>query len=398
MSVQFVFGKPGGGKSLFAFRRIINELRHGKRPIVTNLPVLPDKLNEYLQETFPNETVDVLGRVRLITTQQLGQWWRYRGRPAGSDDSLRQWVDLPPPTTTRKTRGPAKMAEPDPEAEDDTDGATDFSTSPGPVLYVLDEIHIRFNARSWQATGAAALFYLSQHRKLGDDVVMISQTPAQVDKQLRSLSQEWIHVTNLGKLKTALFWTLPRRMLWRSYAALPGPGEPIMETGILKPESPGWADCYETAAGNSILGQTGADKADRTKGPSIVIGIVLAAAIAILAVRYIPDLFAFGFDRITGGTPKLAPKPTTNAPPSAPVVVAQAPVEVSPSEPEPQVEQGSPVLAWAKIGARTTYYLADGSQLDGRQLRLATPQRIITKQGTVHLFEKDSQRTTGTTR
>lgn len=245
MSVSFIFGKPGGGKSLYSLREVITELTTGTRPVITNLPIRPDKLNEYLQSQ--GHSVDLHRRLRLIDEEQLGQWFRYRGRmPDNADGSPGDWVTLPP--------------------TDEATGKTNFGPSPGPVFYALDEIHTKFNARLWMKTGLGAIFYLSQHRKLGDDVLMISQTPAQVDKQLRSMSQEWVHLTNMKKLRFLFIFTLPSRLLWRSYAGQPGPGEPILATGMLKIASPGMADCYDTASGNGIAGRGNADIGSRKKG------------------------------------------------------------------------------------------------------------------------------------
>lgn len=381
MSVYFIFGKPGGGKSLLAFHRILHELRFGKRTVITNVPILPDKLAEFLQTSYPNESVDVLRRLRLIEAEQLGQWFRYRGRMPTDDGSLGRWVDLPPPHCQEKIKGK-------PTDEATPDGATDFSLSPGPVFYTLDEIHIRFNARSWQSTGPGALYYLSQHRKLGDDVLLISQTPAQVDKQLRSLSQEWIHVTNLGKMRTGLFWTLPRRMLWRSYASLPTPGEPIMMTGILKAESPGWADCYETASGVGMAGTSGADKADRQKGPSVFLGAILLAALVVLSLKYVPEIFAGVFDRLTGkATAQVkAPPAATPTPTPEPSRPPPQEVELSPAV-VPEFSEGAPVIGYYRIGSRSTYVLSDGAHLEQTQVLRASPSEILTKTGTRHVVK-----------
>ncbi len=45
----------------------------------------------------------------------------------------------------------------------------------GGSLFALDEIHEQFNARRWQDTGEDALFYLSQHRRFGDDIACFTQ-------------------------------------------------------------------------------------------------------------------------------------------------------------------------------------------------------------------------------
>lgn len=372
MAVNFIFGKPGGGKSLLAFQRVIAELRHGSRPVVTNLPIHADKLNAWLDEQ--GTPCDVLRRLRLINTEELGQWWRYRGRTPTTDGSLGDWVTLDEPTACAKEDG-KKIPLPPGRVE----GSTDFSPSPGPVYYVLDEIHTKFNARAWMQTGLAAIFYLSQHRKLGDEVLMISQTPSQVDKQLRSLSQEWIHVTNLGKIHAALFFTLPRRMVWRSYAAEPGRGEPIMTSGIMKVDSPGWADCYATAGGNSIMAQGAADTNERTKGVPLVWGVLAAVALALGFLWLIPKVIAEGGNallttKIESPRKTVTPSPTNSAPPQASPPQETTPTPASPATPEPVTTTPPPkpprlLTAWVKIGSRLTLYTSDGASIPHHRIR-----------------------------
>jgi len=342
MSVSFIFGKPGGGKSLYSLREVINELIHGSRPVVTNLPIRPDKLNEFLQAE--GHSVDVLRRLRIIDEEELGAWFRYRGRgPDLPDGTPGPWVTL---------------GEPDKDT-----GKLDYAPSPGGVFYALDEIHTKFNARMWMKTGLGAIFYLSQHRKLGDDVLMISQTPAQVDKQLRSMSQEWVHLTNMKKLRFLFIFTLPSRILWRSYSGQPGPGEPILATGMLRIQSPGMADCYDTATGNGIAGKGNADKNDRKRG-------VPWYALALLPFVFI-GIFQ-GFD--------YSVKAALRGPTRAPVVhAAPAPVEppaegearglptLTPNPPPPPSmapasipapEQSTrKLVGWARINGKLVVYI-----------------------------------------
>ena len=53
MSIHFISGKPGGGKSLYATKLIIDEFIHGDRQIVTNVPLLIPRFYEYVSEKFP---------------------------------------------------------------------------------------------------------------------------------------------------------------------------------------------------------------------------------------------------------------------------------------------------------------------------------------------------------
>jgi|GEM_PF-3211739 len=62
--------------------------------------------------------------------------------------------------------------------------------SPGaPVLVVLDECHLAFNARDWNQTSRELLAFLTQSRKQDTDIVFISQSAENIDKQFRRLVQ-----------------------------------------------------------------------------------------------------------------------------------------------------------------------------------------------------------------
>lgn len=59
------------------------------------------------------------------------------------------------------------------------------------TLLVIDECSILFNPRSWKdADRMSWLAFFSQHRKLGYEVILISQADIMVDKQIRTLIEE----------------------------------------------------------------------------------------------------------------------------------------------------------------------------------------------------------------
>lgn len=72
----------------------------------------------------------------------------------------------------------------------------------GKFLLVIDECQILFNSREWQMAGRNAwLSFFTQHRKLGYDIILISQFDRMIDRQIRSLIEyELIHrkVNNYG--------------------------------------------------------------------------------------------------------------------------------------------------------------------------------------------------------
>lgn len=72
----------------------------------------------------------------------------------------------------------------------------------GKFLLVIDECQILFNSREWQMSGRNAwLSFFTQHRKLGFDIILVSQFDRMIDRQIRSLIEyELIHrkVNNYG--------------------------------------------------------------------------------------------------------------------------------------------------------------------------------------------------------
>lgn len=146
-------GTPGAGKSLHVARVITQHLRSG-RPVIANFPVDYDmisgrKKGEYLEvdnlEISPAFLVSCSNALRL---------------------------------------------------------AQDGNLKEGTILLVIDESQILFNSRDWgQKNRASWLSFFSQHRKLGYDVILVSQYDRMLDRQIRALVEyEFKHrkVKNYG--------------------------------------------------------------------------------------------------------------------------------------------------------------------------------------------------------
>jgi len=266
MSLHFISGRPGAGKSLYGLRLILDELLHGVRPVVTNLPVNKARLNEYIQETWPEKTVDVLNRVEVMTDEQTKAF--YLCRPG---NAVREIPDV---KGHHKTDTPLVF---------ETDG--EGRIKGGGVLFVLDEVHLFFNARRWMETGRAVTFYLSQHRKLGDDVLAISQHVDKVDKQFRLDGQDFTFIRNLGKEK-AWFFRLPGGFFTRSTYMEPhqGPGNKPMVTASFTLDAKGLASCYDTTAGVGVMGRE-ADRNERKTGWSLAWGLIPLALVVFLIFK-----------------------------------------------------------------------------------------------------------------
>ncbi len=326
MSVEFISGKPGGGKSLSALRLISRVLQRTNMCVVTNLAIKPGELNAWLQQTYPEATINLHERLRLLNETETGQFWLYRSCRIIEDQHGRraEWVQL------------AAVS----EEEQKAGKHIDYSSCNGlpPVLYVIDEIHNYFNAREWMKTGKEALFYLSQHRKLGDDVICITQSINNVDKQFRSVAQSFTYVTNLRKTKFLKLFTLPPLFVANTYLhpATGAAGETAMEVHTFTLDLKGLAACYDTAAGVGIRG-TLADTNEKPRGlPWWLFAVVPVLIIGF--VWYMPNMIGGVVGHVTNvkvpNQPKLVGIPNPATP--ATNAVALAPVTPRPvSEPFP---------------------------------------------------------------
>ncbi|HHZ94129.1 MAG TPA: hypothetical protein EYN67_00915 [Flavobacteriales bacterium] len=247
VAIHFVTGRPGAGKGLYAMRLLVEELRSSNRPIITNFPLLKDKLAEYMTEEH-GESFDILTRVILLEEKEdLANF--YRVRKVKKDGSL-HFLDV-----ETDSKGKAVSY--------DIDGAQD-----GGVYYLLDEVHIVFGARDWQEMGRAVLFYASQHRKLGDECILISQVPKNVDSQFRSIAQSF-HVLRNHGMEKFLWFKQPSMFARHTFLNMPtgARGEQPLEQSYFKLDVR-QANCYETARGVGLAPKDGAqaDKGEDNRG------------------------------------------------------------------------------------------------------------------------------------
>ena len=282
MALKFTAGVPGSGKSQLATKRIIEELRISQRAIVTNVPLrmfpatfemvqeelselrvwdksLPvltkamieeelekrrgQSLPEFLHERY-GEEFDCQARIRILTTQEMFEFWCYPMKHV----ELRDRINI-----GEKQRGVKEMR-------------IDFSPLKSlaeagkyhGTLFELDEVHEFFNARDWQRTGEDTLYMLSQHRKLRWDINCTTQEPDNVDKQFRSIADEWIYLDNWTNRRWGPF-NMPSQIIRRHFKKQPSgnKAKPHLTT-TNRIDVDGICRCYDTAAGAGIVG-AGAD-------------------------------------------------------------------------------------------------------------------------------------------
>lgn len=297
MSVHFLSGKPGGGKTLYALMLILAELRRGKlaRHVVTNVVLNLGAINELLNKEGIELPLHINEMVTFIEEEDLKEFYRHRGYNVFLPLKLPTWQAL---TELEKKRYAAE------EEKVRKSRIADFAGVPldengrkRGVFYVLDEIHIAFNSRQWADSGEGVMYYLSQHRKLGDTAILITQSVQNVDRQMRSVAQDFTYLRNLKKERAGLF-KLPAVFMRRQFLEPAGPTSKACNSGVFKLDLK-VANCYDTGAGVGIMGD-GADKEEKTKGLPWWVAILGIVLIIWAALHYVPKFVQWMFD------PKLA--------------------------------------------------------------------------------------------
>lgn len=320
--INFISGKPGAGKSLLGTRMIIDELRLGKRDVVTNIALDLPRLCEYLHQEY-GDSFEAASRIRLLNEEEAGAFYLHRGQ--GRDVTERKVIEFEGRKIERYNYDPLMGL--------------------GGVLFVIDEVDIYYSARGWATAGPDAFYYLKQHRKLGDDVICIAQHISNVDKQFRSVAQDFTYVTNRGKERLPLLFGLVRNVGGFTRTTYPEPVRPgvLGVTGYFTLDAKGIASCYRTSAGVGMIGNMDADKGQRAKGfnpaflvvPLLVLVMVLWYGPRVLASK----MFGADFSKDKGKKENVIVQ-TNSAPVAAPVSLASLvpgsfakPVQVARAEP-----------------------------------------------------------------
>jgi len=178
-AIEYVGGKPGGGKSMYALKMILDELLHGHRPIVTNLAINVQRLQEYVHEL--GYSVHVARRVYLLSAAEVRTFY------------LRRTHDL---FLKAPALGSREFMDWTPTQDDDQ--------AAGGVMYVIDECHNYFHPQAFEKpesfTPEHPMFqWASQHRKLKDRCFFVTQSIENVHVAVRRLGQQFHYIRNFSK-------------------------------------------------------------------------------------------------------------------------------------------------------------------------------------------------------
>lgn len=349
MPTTTIIGKKGGGKTYYALLKyIMRELVYGVRPVCTTVALDLPELSAYLAFKYPHRNIDVTKRVRLLTRDEGRKFWLHRG--PGVDI-----VDVS-------------------DSVYDNGGNPDYTSvaEKGGVVYVLDEVHVDFDARNWAKIGRGLTYYNSQERKLIDDQVFITQHLALVDKRVKDFSQEFVVCRNYRYEKFLTFLSKGSHMEAKHFSAVPNLNaviEPLPDEKHTFRIDAALARCYDTTQGIGFKGVGKPDtqnKSRRLPWWSIFALVPIVSYALMFAINRIEDL-AKGKSLIPGSSKTSATSslPTLSgfqAVPSALVNQKSSP-GVNNLSAQPTPRGGVYVKGIVTRDRRANVYLSDGRTL-----------------------------------
>lgn len=254
--IEFKLGKTGSGKSYLCVKEIIDFLRDTNAYINTNLPLDLGELNAYMARKYSELGVDVIGRVRILDAAETAEFYLHRER--GND--------LEPVTKAQE-----KLLQ-----YPDFEGAAQKSGRP--VVYVIDEAHIHFDAREWAKVGLTLNYFASQHEKFSTHIIFVTQFLKQVELRLREHATQFTECTNHA-LRNILVFKQPSYFTANvTYKAPPCPPESTTRYTLDRDI----AKCYRTTGGVGVAGQLSGRFYKKRKGlpiwtaPIVILLIITA--------------------------------------------------------------------------------------------------------------------------
>jgi len=302
--IRTFIGSPGGGKTYGALKDMRDELLYGHRLCITNMPVHVDRLNAHLQKYDQEAAPDLNQRLRIISDDDAKEFYRFRG-VAGIHPKVDRAQSL---------------------------AGNHVNYTESSCAYYIDEAHIMFDAREWTQTGPELTFYTSQHRKLDDDCVFITQHPDQLEKRVRMLSQEFWIFNNFGMEKFATYFQKPSWFSCEVHRRIPTGLNPIPAQAVYRYKlDKELADCYDTSAGVGIVGRKTHEK--KPKESFSIYWLAVPLVVAAFALYQAPELLTRVVNSALSGTAKDATAKIEEKSPPAQTGGALSPSTPIPSTP-----------------------------------------------------------------
>lgn len=252
-------------------------LKEDPRPIVTTLAIDPFRLAEYMVEVYGDDAPpNIASKIIRIGPEDLATFWRVRGIQYDGDYGY----------VARKLG---------------RFGSQDWQVAQSGVIYMLDELQVKFKAREFMKNSGEFLDYQPQARKLGDTIVGVSPASSLLDKAFRDLANQCFVLTNMYKLKVKGF-TAPRKIVARVYTNCPPVhGEEAIDKHEFTIDAKGLASCYRTQEGVGVKG-IGADLGKVARGipwwTIIPGGLVLGVAIWFVLSAGLHGTLRWGFKKL----------------------------------------------------------------------------------------------------
>lgn len=244
-----------------------DELLWGTRQIVTNIEVYTGRLWSILKHRFGVEVNT--DRVTMLNEDETPKFYRHRGNGFIAE----------PQTDENGRANYARCCHANGQVSD----ANDLPS----VLYLLDETHLHFSSRKFKDTSDAALHYMSQSRKRGDDVWLITQHPKQMDVALQRLCQEWWEFTNYAQ-RSFFHVALPNTFSVGVYGSQPSLLTPSLDRYTYNLDVEGVCSTYNTAAGVGMRGRKADTEKPRRGVPwPVAIGGACAVGAGICALPWL---------------------------------------------------------------------------------------------------------------
>lgn len=297
-------GLMGAGKSLWAMHALRAALENDSC-VVTNIPIIWTELREHLKKRGGNSYMRLKWRLRLLDDEETYEFWRYRGcaevRERGKLVGW-EWITLPRrPDWEDKSRIQLTTLD------------WGRAREGGKVVYIIDEVSAFFNAKNHMRLSLDAPFYASQHRGLGDEVILIAQSVENIDAQFRRLIQKFVYLTNHTYLKFWFIFKRPAKHTWSVYLR-PYSGQEThkpSEFGYFT-RDPSLSKCYDTSVKVGIPGHGEPEQPPARTGlpaGALVVFIGLAALALVLGAWWVKEKLTHMTNKpatvVTNGTPAL---------------------------------------------------------------------------------------------